>query len=215
MSNNGVIYILTNPSFPEYVKIGYADNVDKRLKELNRSECIPYAFRLYAYYEVPTRLSDLKLHEMIDNLNPNLRSIDDVEGKKRVREFYAMDAEDAYNLLKGIASINGLENNLHKVAPTDRELLEDTEAKRVRLKDFKFSMCNLSPGAELTFINDETKKCYVYDDKKVTYNNEIYSLTALAKLLTGISYNLAGPKYFKHNGVLLNDLRAKNLDEVE
>lgn len=25
----GVIYILTNPSFPDYVKIGYADNVKK------------------------------------------------------------------------------------------------------------------------------------------------------------------------------------------
>ena len=27
MENKGVIYILTNPSFPEYVKIGYADDV--------------------------------------------------------------------------------------------------------------------------------------------------------------------------------------------
>ena len=26
----GVIYILTNPSFPDYVKIGYADDIDKR-----------------------------------------------------------------------------------------------------------------------------------------------------------------------------------------
>ena len=25
----GVIYILTNPSFPDYVKIGYADDIDK------------------------------------------------------------------------------------------------------------------------------------------------------------------------------------------
>lgn len=24
----GAIYILTNPSFPEYIKIGYADDVD-------------------------------------------------------------------------------------------------------------------------------------------------------------------------------------------
>ena len=24
-----VIYILTNPSFPDYVKIGYADDIDK------------------------------------------------------------------------------------------------------------------------------------------------------------------------------------------
>ena len=34
----GVIYILTNPSFPDYIKIGYASNIERRLKELNRSE---------------------------------------------------------------------------------------------------------------------------------------------------------------------------------
>ena len=33
----GVIYILTNPSFPEYVKIGYAKDVRKRVKNLNAS----------------------------------------------------------------------------------------------------------------------------------------------------------------------------------
>lgn len=30
----GVIYILTNPSFPEYIKIGYADNVEERVKKI-------------------------------------------------------------------------------------------------------------------------------------------------------------------------------------
>lgn len=30
----GVIYILTNPSFPDYVKIGYATNIENRLKQL-------------------------------------------------------------------------------------------------------------------------------------------------------------------------------------
>ena len=43
----GVIYILTNPSFPEYVKIGYAAKLEERLRQLNRSEAIPYAFRAY------------------------------------------------------------------------------------------------------------------------------------------------------------------------
>lgn len=65
-----VIYILTNPSFQDYVKTGYADDVNKRFKELNRSECIPFVFRLYAYYEVPQRLTDKKLHELIDMINP-------------------------------------------------------------------------------------------------------------------------------------------------
>ena len=92
---SGVIYILTNPSFPDYVKIGYADDIDKRLAQLNRSECIPFAFRVYATYEVNSRLSDLKIHAIIDKLNPNLRSIENFNGQKRVREFYAMPPEDA------------------------------------------------------------------------------------------------------------------------
>ena len=37
-----VIYILTNHSFPDYVKIGYADDIDKRLKQLT----VANAFRL-------------------------------------------------------------------------------------------------------------------------------------------------------------------------
>ena len=41
MDKTGVIYILTNPSFPEYVKIGYADDIDKRLQQLNRSSVFP------------------------------------------------------------------------------------------------------------------------------------------------------------------------------
>ena len=209
MKEQGVIYILTNPSFPEYVKIGYADNVEKRLKELNRSECIPFAFRLYAYYQVDTRLSDLKIHEMIDKLNPNLRSIDFIEGKKRVREFYTMSAEEAYSLLESIATINGLEKYLHKVKPTDKELDEDKEANIVRLDAFRFSMCNLKEGDELEFINDRTKKCFVVSEKKVSFEGEEYSLTGLAKILLGKTYSLVGTHYFSYNGIILNDLREQ------
>lgn len=85
--SKGYIYILTNPSFPDYVKIGYADDVNKRLQQLNRSECVPFAFRVFATYEVSSRLSDVKIHEIIDRLNPDLRAIENFDGKKRVREF--------------------------------------------------------------------------------------------------------------------------------
>lgn len=80
--NKGYIYILTNPSFPDYVKIGYADDVERRLQQPNRSECIPFAFRIYATYEVTSRLSDVKIHEIIDRLNPDLRAIENFDGKK-------------------------------------------------------------------------------------------------------------------------------------
>lgn len=135
----GVIYILTNPSFPEYVKIGYADDVKRRLKELNRSECTPFAFRLYAYYEVNHRLTDMKLHNIIDRLNPDLRSIDNVDGKKRIREFYAMSKEDAYALFEAIAEINGLSDNLHLVEPTKKDKKEESIAKEIINEDIGYN----------------------------------------------------------------------------
>ena len=50
-STEGYIYILTNPSFPPYVKIGYANNVEARVKKLNQTECTPFGFRIYAKYK--------------------------------------------------------------------------------------------------------------------------------------------------------------------
>lgn len=65
----GVIYILTNPSFPDFIKIGYAHDLEKRMKQLNRSETIPFAFRAYAVYDVDSELTDKELHKLIDTLN--------------------------------------------------------------------------------------------------------------------------------------------------
>ena len=61
---NGYIYIMTNPSFPEYVKIGYAKDVKARLRQLNRSESLPFAFRVYATYAVNViKLRFLRPHQ--------------------------------------------------------------------------------------------------------------------------------------------------------
>lgn len=127
----GVIYILTNPSFPEYVKIGYADDLGKRLKELNRSECIPYAFRVYAVYEVSERLRDVAIHNMIDNINPTLRTIETFDGKKRKKEFYAMTADDAYAILETIAVLSGTMDRLHKLTPEGHEIIDEQVAEEV------------------------------------------------------------------------------------
>ena len=130
-TSKGVIYILTNPSFPEYVKIGYADDLNKRLKELNRSECIPYAFRVYAVYEVNERLKDIAIHNMIDNINPTLRAIETFDGKKRKKEFYAMTADDAYAILETIATISGTSDRLHKLTPEGHEIIDEAIASEV------------------------------------------------------------------------------------
>lgn len=209
METKGCIYILTNPSFENYVKIGYADNIDERLKQLNRSECTPFAFRVYATYEVSTRLSDKKLHSIIDKLNPNLRAIDDVEGKKRVREFYAMTAEEAYSLLEAIAEINGLTDKLKKKEPTKKELQNEELEKTIRQEAFRFSLCDIPVGSELEFCDDRNIKCYVSTNRKVIFENEELSLSALAKKLLGVSYSVTGPHYFLYKGEYLYKLRKE------
>ena len=37
----------------------------------------------------------------------------------------------------------------------------------------------------------------------------VYSLSALAQLLTGSKYSVAGPRYFKYRGEWLNDVRRR------
>ena len=211
----GYIYILTNPSFPVFMKIGYADDVEKRLKELNRSECTPYAFRLFAYYEVNHRLTDLKIHNIIDKLNPNLRSIDNINGKKRIREFYAMSAEDAYDILYAIAEINGMENKMHlmKETPTQKKENETInqiqEEARQKLRRFSFAELGIKPGEILTFIKDSTITVEVIDDRKVSYNGQTTTLSnvtyeLLHKGNSNAQYN--GAKYFSYHDKTIYDL---------
>ena len=216
----GYIYILTNPSFKEYVKIGYAADVKQRLDELNRSTAVPFAFRVYATYEVDSALSDKKLHSILDKLNPDLRSTEEIDGKKRIREFYAMPPEDAYSILEAIAEINGYTHRLKKWKATaeereDEELAQEiSEQHQERLSPFRFSMCNIAVGEQIEFCYDGNEHsgaiCTVSDDRHVTYSGETWSLSALARSFLGWKRLPAGPMFFKYKGEWLNDLRRRN-----
>ena len=92
---------------------------------------MPFAFRVYAFYEVEKRLKDLDLHALIDKLNPELRSIDEFDGKPRVREFYAMSPEDAYDILECIAKISGTEDKLKRMKPEGHEILDEETAEEI------------------------------------------------------------------------------------
>lgn len=209
----GVIYILTNPSFPNYVKIGYADNLEKRMDQLNRSESIPFAFRAYAVYEVESRLTDIVLHDLIDKLNPELRSIDNFDGKERKREFYAMSPEEAYSLLESIAKISGTESRLKKMKPEGHEIQDEETAAEVaqeaRRGPFRFSAANIPVGATLKYINDENVEVIVVDDRHISYKGVTTSVSALAQELLELDHAVQGTMYFIYEGEKLTDRRDR------
>ena len=111
-NKNGYIYIMTNKYMPGLVKIGYADDVERRRKELSNTS-VAADFEVYGTYQVPVRLADKALHKLIQKLNPNL--------KVNVnREFFEMSPEDAYDILDAIAAITDTKDLLtkfDKVAP--------------------------------------------------------------------------------------------------
>ena len=165
MKQNGVIYILTNPSFPQFVKIGYADDVEGRVVTLNRSPGLPYSFRIYATYEVDERLEDLKLHRIIDSLNPTLRCQENINGKARVREFFTMTAETAYSIFEAIAEISGTKEKLHKWQETPKEQAEEENAEEIR----ELSI-NRHHFKSITFLSSLTDKTY---DSKTDHDGSL------------------------------------------
>ena len=209
----GVIYILTNPSFPEYIKIGYATDLVKRLKQLNRSETLPYAFRVYAVYEVDNDLTDKEVHKLIDSLNPDLRTIETFDGKERVKEFYAMSPEAAYNIFECIAKISGTEERLKKMKPEGHEILDEETAKEIQSESrrgpFRFSICNIPVGSEIVYIEEKSVKATVVDDRHIEYKGETTSLSALAQQLKGFNHPVQGTLWFTYKGKILDDLRKE------
>ena len=147
----GYVYILTNPSFPDYVKIGYADDVEERVGVLNSNECTPFAFRIYATMEVDARLKDKAVHKIIDRLAPDKRSIDKIDGKVRVREFYAMSPQEAVELLRDIADVFGFRERVKEYKKSKEEKEDEKVAatitklskNRHHFKEVEFS-CSLT-----------------------------------------------------------------------
>ena len=205
--SKGVIYILTNPSFPDLVKIGYASDINERLKSLNRSEAIPYPFQIYATYKVNSNLSDVKLHSIIDKLNPSLRTRYNENGRKRVREFYVMDPKDAYAILEALAEIHDCTDNLTRYTSIETKKIEKVTSKKAHA--YSFFDCNINVGEQIEFIDDPSIVATVVSKNEVEYKGVKMSMTALAQKLRGTFYKEQGPKYFKYKGENLLELRKR------
>lgn len=188
----GYIYIMTNPCLKDMVKIGYAADVEQRRKQLSTT-ALPYEYEIYATYETPGKLEDKKLHQLIDNLNPDLRV-------SHNREFFIMSAAEAYQLLEAIAIISGSQDKLKKTNQESLQTLQKTKRPAIN-----FTKCNIPIGAELVFIEDPLIKVTVESERKVQYKNKITSLSAVAGELKNTKA-IQGSAYFTYNGKLITEI---------
>ncbi len=192
----GYIYIMTNPCLRDMVKIGYATDVEARRRQLSTT-ALPYEYEIYATYETSGKLEDKKLHKLIDTLNSDLRV-------SQNREFFIMTAEDAYELLESIAIISGTQDKLKK----EQAVPHAASTLKIRKPPVNFVKCGIPMGAELVYVEDSAVRVTVVSERKVLYNNEQTSLSAIVRNIKGIPA-AHGPRYFTYNGELVSDIASR------
>ena len=205
----GYVYILTNPSFREdWVKIGKSCRpVDVRSKELDNT-AVPLPFEIFATMKTAKYNEVEKLvHKTIDRLT-DLRI-------RQNREFFNVAPQIALDIFRDIAGT--IDDAVVTVYEENRpvqenEVLEKTkrEVKRAR---FKFSMCDIKIGEQVTFIpTGVTAK--VASDDSIEYEGRIYKLspfvgTFMPEEQRNTSGAYQGAKYFSYQGKVLEEIRKE------
>ena len=195
-----IVYILTNQSMPDTIKIGITDNLERRMRELDNTST-PLPFECYYAVEVQdAKIIEKKIHEGLDDSRIRQR-----------RAFFNTSPEQAKAILE-IAEVMGGKN----VTPTedvvetpqDKQALDSARKKRSK---FNFGMINIEPGTILEFAKDKTITCEVVDDTKVKFRGEVTSLSASANTILhemGYDWEQAhGPRFWMYQGKSLRDLR--------
>ena len=194
------VYILTNESMPDIIKIGITDNLSRRLRDLDNTST-PLPFECFYALEVEDAQSIEKLlHEAFDD--------------KRVRqnrEFFNCTPEQAKSPLKIAEKMVGRD-------VTPKEVVFETEQDRQALISAKknkgrvnyFGILGINVGATLTFSKDNKITCEVKENGKVFFREELTSLSGSALIvITEMGYNwqqVQGAGYWCYIGTTLLDL---------
>ncbi len=111
------------------------------------------------------------LHKIIDKLNADLRSIDTINDKVRLRKIYLIFQEDAYELLEDIAIISGTKERHHLYKPTKEETAEknrELSKNRHHFKEIKFKSSLANKIYYFKTKGDETLGIYEEETNIIT-----------------------------------------------
>jgi len=198
-----IVYILTNESMPDTIKVGITENLDRRVRELDNTST-PLPFECYYAVEVENASAiEKKIHEGLDD--------------KRVRqnrEFFNATPEQAKAILE-IAEVMGGKNVTPKEdiveTPQDKQALENARKKRGRI-DY-FGILGIQKGTTLTFSKDKNITCTVSDNGKIIFRDKETTLSGSALLITNeMGYDwgqVQGSGYWCYQGKTLRDLIAE------
>jgi plastocyanin len=194
-----IVYILTNSAMPGLIKIGRTDrDLQSRVKELNTQTGVPLAFEVHYACEVADSVAIEKaLHDGFadDRINPK-------------REFFRKNPERVVAILRHFAIKQEIidENATVEFKEEIQALNKEQTKKR---ESFRFDLVDIQVGTQISFVRDENIKATVIDDKKISLNGEITSLSAGAQNLLSSEYPVSGTIYWTFEGETLDERRIR------
>ena len=200
-NNKGIVYVLTNSAMPGLVKIGMTtrESIDTRMKELY-STGVPVPFD--CVYACEVKASDCaKIEKALHKaFEPNRINAN--------REFFSIKSEQATAILelfdrKDITNevTAEIENDL-----TPEDKVAGEKIKSTRRPPMNYREMGINVGSKLVFVKDPSIQVIISGDKKVSYNGEELSLTAVTKKLLGITHALQPTAYWESEGKNLRDI---------
>lgn len=98
----GVLCVVINESFSDYVKIMYANNTNALLNKINKSVCLPTPFKVYKEVPVFRSVSQKEISQLVRELFPDIHGIQSFNKKDEHDEFYKISGEKAVSVLNAL-----------------------------------------------------------------------------------------------------------------
>lgn len=165
-----IVYVLTNPAFDTYVKVGKTINLEQRLKQLDNTS-VPLPFRCVYAVEVD---DESEVERLVHQAFADHRT-------RSSREFFEIDPQRVIAALKLTRGKDVTPKG--DIAEDDEGVQALEKATRRRRKTYRFSDAGVQVGDMLHYVNDATKTAEVTSDKTIFFEGEEVSLSKSALTL--------------------------------
>jgi hypothetical protein len=197
---SGYVYVVSNPAFPELIKIGMTgqDDLEKRLKQLYNTS-VPFPFEChYAGKVSDRRKAEAALHAAFEpeRKNPN-------------REFFKIEkVERVINLLKLFSEdVTDTAVKVLKEASNEEDKQSGNLYQKKRRPRINFYELGLQKGSVLSFNENGRKfEVKVFNERQVDFEGRIYSLTTLTRELLNWQSDRQPTPYWTFEGRTLSEL---------
>ncbi len=201
-NDSGIVYVLTNPAMPGIVKIGMSNryNIEERMRELF-STGVPVPFE--CRYACSVSAKDCKKIEQA------LHKAFAPSRVHPVREFFRIDPMQAVAILE-LFDRKEITDEVNR--EIDEDLTTEDKASRAKLKRrprpfLNFVEMDIPVGSVITFGQGaDAPQAEVSSARKILYDGEEFSLTALTRKLKNLDHDIAPCPHWYYNGRCLQDI---------